>query len=524
MTRQLHTLVLTAGLCLSGVTRAQAVPTTQPPQGSAAVRVMKLTIGPAGSPDPALKYLLMPDYLEQTPGNAAQMYYMAAQRAEVLKGSYEVYNKIADWLEVPVEQLPREEVEQTLEQVKDALRCVELASRYEWCQWDCAVRSEGFSALLPSLLPHRCLAKALALRARLALADGRYEDALRDLQTGFAMARHIGCGPTLIHGLVGAALGAYMAQQVEDWAATPGSPNLYWALADLPRPFIDTHRMFQIERVALFFEIPELQSLRTTVLTPQQLDTLAEKVASVTTVLDQKEGPPVQVPWRQEAVIAQLYPWAKQYLLSQGYAPDQVEAMPALQVVLIQSFDRYLRIRDEMFKWFGFPYWQARDGLARIESKISHMHALDLYRHLSERQLTPPGLPRRPIHEELARAERELERILERRDKVNADVGYPFIDVLPSLGRARFLFARVDRDAAALQCIEAIRIYAAGHDGRLPASLEEIEETPAPYDPVTGKPFIYECSGDRATILAPAPPGQNGVRYELTMRSRSSQP
>ena len=69
------------------------------------------------------------------------------------------------------------------------------------------------------------------------------------------------------------------------------------------------------------------------------------------------------------------------------------------------------------------------------------------------------------------------------------------------------VFSRValsSRRQAMLQTIDALRGYAAAHDGKLPASIDELKETPAPIDPVTGNPFDYSTSGSEATLSAAA--------------------
>ena len=78
---------------------------------------------------------------------------------------------------------------------------------------------------------------------------------------------------------------------------------------------------------------------------------------------------------------------------------------------------------------------------------------------------------------------------------------------------------------ATLQCIEAIRLYMASHDGRLPGSLDEITEVPIPLNPMTGKPFPYRLEGDKAILDSFAPPEVFKTkvyyyydRYELTVR------
>jgi hypothetical protein len=83
--------------------------------------------------------------------------------------------------------------------------------------------------------------------------------------------------------------------------------------------------------------------------------------------------------------------------------------------------------------------------------------------------------------------------------------------------------ARLERRIAALRCIEAVRMYAAAHDGKLPASLADISDVPIPIDPVTGKDFAYDVAGSAATLSAPPPagevagPGYNTFTYQLTL-------
>jgi hypothetical protein len=82
--------------------------------------------------------------------------------------------------------------------------------------------------------------------------------------------------------------------------------------------------------------------------------------------------------------------------------------------------------------------------------------------------------------------------------------------------------ARIDRKLAALRCLEAIRLYAAGHGGKLPPTLDDIKDVPVPSDPVAGKPFRYRVAGGKATLYGPAPdkyPAHEGtvVHYELTL-------
>ena len=81
--------------------------------------------------------------------------------------------------------------------------------------------------------------------------------------------------------------------------------------------------------------------------------------------------------------------------------------------------------------------------------------------------------------------------------------------------------AYLERDLAMLQCVEAIRMYAAGHDGKLPQALNDVTDVPIPADPVYGRAFSYQVADGRAVLESPAPAGEaakDGLRYEITIR------
>jgi hypothetical protein len=179
------------------------------------------------------------------------------------------------------------------------------------------------------------------------------------------------------------------------------------------------------------------------------------------------------------AAIPKLYPKAKAYLAGLGKSPEQIEAMPPEQVVLIYSFDRFRHWQNHLFKWYGLAYWQAREGIERAETEFGRI-----------------------------------------RKEGDYGEGVPFTEIVPSFARACFILARADREIAALRCIEAIRMHAAASDGKLPRRLEDITEVPIPIDPVTGKGFDYKVTGDTAVLEALAPKGAlpgDGVRYKLTI-------
>jgi len=62
-------------------------------------------------------------------------------------------------------------------------------------------------------------------------------------------------------------------------------------------------------------------------------------------------------------------------------------------------------------------------------------------------------------------------------------------ELQPSIINCLDVQMRLDQRVAALRVVEAIRLHAASHDGKLPEELNQVTEVPVPDDPATGKPF-----------------------------------
>lgn len=448
-------------------------------QAPAQTEPTQLTLSPAASPSPALKYLLLPELIDQTPGNAALEYYRAfSPESWGFIRRPKMWEKIDKALQTPLKDFPRKDMG-WLEN-NAMLRQVDHAARREYVDWGMAerLRREGYNILLPDVQGMRQIATLLAVRARLQIAEGHYDKAVYTLQTGMAAAHHIGEGVLLIQDLVGMAIAQQMLAQLEELIQQPGAPNLYWALTDLPRPLFDLRKALQGEKVGFYATIPELRNLETTRLTPEQQQKLLQILGGgIETAMGERKPN-----WSNRLVGTLLtlraYPEAKKALIAEGRKPEEVETLPTLQVVLIHSLHEYQRFGNDLFKWYSLPYWEARPRIEQTDERILQAH-------------------------------RRLE-------------GMPFIDVLPAISKVVAASVRVDRRIAALRCIEAIRLYAAAHDGKLPASLDALTDVPIPIDPMIGKAFTYRITGERATLIAPPPPGEqamthNTVHYELTI-------
>jgi hypothetical protein len=96
-----------------------------------------------------------------------------------------------------------------------------------------------------------------------------------------------------------------------------------------------------------------------------------------------------------------------------------------------------------------------------------------------------------------------------------------FLQTSGTFDRVAEIYARLDRELAALTTVEALRSYAAAHDGKLPAHLEDITDTPAPINPRSGTPFGYTLNGDTANLSDPQPTSDS-LNYTIKIRSIDS--
>jgi hypothetical protein len=205
-------------------------------------REAKLAICPAKVPAEAGKYSLLPKEEELTDADAVPLY---RQAAKAPPEDTEV-DRIRQWRKLPAEQLPQKQAEQMLQKHMKSLRLIARAARCKQCNWP-----EWKPGMQPEPLSgYRQLAFVVVLWARLEISRGAHDGALLAMQTGFGMARHIGQGPTIVEGLVGMAMAVVMREEVAEFARSEGSPNLYWALANLPEPFVDVEKAIELEKRA----------------------------------------------------------------------------------------------------------------------------------------------------------------------------------------------------------------------------------------------------------------------------------
>jgi hypothetical protein len=457
---------------------------------------IRLVVSPAAAPKPSMKYRLMPDRRDLTPGNAATLYYRAmasfVENSQLLKEIREQY--WYDWLETPVKDLPMDQLREKLGQARRLLHEVELASRCKDCDWQIEDRSEGIGLLLPEVQGFRYVAVVLAVRARYEIAQGKWDDAARTLQTGYAAGRHMGKGPTFIHVLIGGAIARWMDQQVEAWVQQPGAPNLYWALTDLPRPYLDLELAVDQESRMIDRMMPWVKRLDGPPMSAAEVGAAAAEMRKTSEAFAKDFGlvqPSELGKIGQAFFLVQGYGEAKRGLLARDkYTAEQVEAMPQFQVVSLYAYLEYRDSLDETLKWLNVPNGFRHSGFKKSAEKYqAAVTRLD-------RMFFGGALG--PIF-----------------GAVGDSLGATYVKVYAAVGRT-------DRRFAALECIEALRLYAA-QNGKWPAALADVADVPVPTDPITGKPFEYRVQEDKAVLTAPSitpgkSDGPDAVSYEVFLR------
>jgi hypothetical protein len=438
--------------------------------------VVRLTVRPSATTQSSLQFKLLPELVDQTPGNAATLYLMASKLGPDRKLGYELENRADDLLKPPAESMHAEQARDVLGPFAGRLRLADLAAHRQEAHWDYSLREEGLNALLPHLNDVRGFASLWSLEARLQILDNDWPAAARRIADGLSLARQLNRQAVMVQALVGTGIAdETLTTGVSDWIARAGSPNLYWSLSELPQPFVDVHEIAGFEKAIVYYTFPVLRDSSGGKCKAESWREFIAQLPGLARQLSVQTESNVSVKFQASVLAAAAYPQARADLLASGRSASEVDAMDVDQAVGIYFVEHYRRLRERAWAAWELPFWEGHADLADRTAEIN--------------------------------AERS---------KLG---GNPLAYFFPQLAQARYQFCLVDREIALLRTVEAIRDYAAHHDGNPPASLEEIKNLPIPIDPVRNLPFRYERHGQTATIEALPYDGQvaHGERYELTI-------
>lgn len=455
----------------------------------------KFFVSPQAVPSPALCYVLLPPLKDLKTGNAVQHYYRCfAPDAVHYYRNQPFGQSIIAWLELPFDEAARKGLPNSQQQQKKLnhpdneevvpatreelgffrqltfLDEIDLAARRTHAEWEYLdrMKEQGMSIMLPDVNGVRMLAEIVRIRARLAVMDEEFEKALYYLQTGMAMSQHLNQANVLICSLTGISIAKNMLSTVGELIQRPKAPNLYWALTELPQPFLNLRQAYAGDRLVIDNLFGDPLQLEERIFTNEEMQKLVEKKLKPLLRINGNAGTN-----DLSLMILKEYPRAKAWLLEKGRSPADVEKMTATQAVLLFAHARFQVLADDFAKQFQLP------------------------------------LPERLV---FARAFQQKFQELARQRDVSFFLGAYFFASYPNVW---VTVSQADRDIALLRCVELLRNHAAGHHRQLPASWDDVKDLPIPIDPITGKRFGYKLDGDHAVITAET---ITGAQIPLTER------
>jgi hypothetical protein len=464
--------------------------------------VVRLTVTPAAAPVPLFKHRLVAREIDLSPGNAAPYYYRTFLQLEqskpALRKAFSEDDELSWWNSTgadestPIKDLPIDKVRQADQMVLGGMIDEQLraAAKADKCDWGLNIESmygpEVFGFQLQEFQQSRELSRFLVMRTRLAIAERRYEDAIDVMRMNYRLASDVSRTPFVVCGLIGIAEAGSTCGTVTEFVAAPDSPNLYWALTQLPQPLVDLRRSarFEVDSGERVFQL--LHNAESTIHSADEWGRLYKQAVHDLSAVNSQYFQGQSTLGADLAAMGLAlvgYTHAKDWLIAEGLDRDRVEQMAVGQVMAVYSERLYRRYADALESTWYVPF------------------------------------------DELQSRGRELDRQMEAARPFGGGKDREILPIvatlLPALQALRAVQVRSERDIAVLRTVEALRMYAAEHAGSLPAKLDEIREVPVPLNPATGKPFIYHLDGQTAVLELPLSDGIPGInrRYEITIAS-----
>lgn len=413
-------------------------------------------VEPSGEPVPALKYRLYPAKWELKPGSALMHYNRAIIAFLQLSVDQRLKLQSPEWIsgtgdgsKPTVEELGK--VIRSLEFIFDELHELALSEDFSW---DHQLRHmkglDVYMYRLNDVQEIRSFARLLQLRIRYQLLQADFDGALSSVADGIRLAEFVGQGETLIHKLVGIGIQSMMRQSIIKAIETPGCPNLYWALATIPRPLNKVSESVSWELNNISRVLPALAEAETANWSNEQAADKWQGMVNDLVSLGNDNSSMVARTAIAVVGVSQA-DQAKQHLLGQGVPKERVDSMPGLQSVLAMTAWELRKIGQDLQKAHLLPSIKGRQMAAKEQE----------------------------IFDSFGNANRtsSLAAIISRL-------------LFPAVQNAFEAEVRIEMNYHRLMTLEALRIHVDA-TGKLPKRLEDLKAAPAFPDPYTGQPFEY---------------------------------
>ncbi len=342
-------------LCFAAIA-AFAFPCRAQQSSSAFETVIRLNVKPAPAPKPALRYRLLPELKEMHPGNPIQGYMKCIMGQKRFFYDEEAFQHREKLLTEPLEELPYDD--------RFELRQIDWAARLDTPDWQILrkLKADGIEVQIQEVQAIRVMQRALQVRFRTEIAQGRFDDAIRTAKTFFAMSRHLGQHPTLVGNFVGMAIAAVAIDLLDKMLDQPGCPNLYWVLTNLPRPLISLDKGMDGERMMMawvFRDLNDSAAMSATQIKEfiAHMDKmLVDRMLVIDEGASTKPGVRTWLDARTKDDAAASA--ARQRLIEHGLSAERLLRFPADQVLLLDEKRELEERFDDFVKTIDYPFWQ----------------------------------------------------------------------------------------------------------------------------------------------------------------------
>ncbi|WP_182868502.1 hypothetical protein [Stieleria mannarensis] len=430
---------------------------------------------PRRQSDPMLEYRLWPAPEKRRPRPVM----VAVNRALILVAQVsptkkrEFLERYDTWTSLPIDQLPIDEARESYGPFETAIGVLRTGETWMGLDYDLGMAEmsaeDRVSTLLPEFQEMRDLARLIALRTRVAAAQGRWGDAVADLRLGFRLSQAASHSTdTLLGRLIGTAISETMFKTIESMIQQPECPNLYWALAGLP-----ADQLFDF-REAMEYEstlsshlgiIAGLDELPDSVIGEQEALLRLKKIThAFATMFHPSGGATENTSLRQMTTgfqIALMVGPARQLLSNDPDWSDRVDELSDAEAVLRASDFELARIRDAWLAWALLPPELWDEAEARRRSAMT------------------AAVQPRTLGGQLARM------------------------MTPSVSAAMSVPLDVRQQLHRLLTLEALRMHAA-ENAALPETLTDLTPVPAWHDPRIRRSFQYARHSETEATLSMA--------------------
>lgn len=422
---------------------------------------------------PVLKYRLLPTEPELKPGNAVPI--LLRLPWEQTPWMTKVYPTLHEWNERP---LTAPEWADSKGVLPDSFfsEMKRAAFRRE-AQWEYPIyeTQTPYMILLPDVQGLRqFLGNGLSAQIRYHLSRGELDRAREGILVGLANSRHLAQTPFYVNQGVAMAIQRTMLERTDELISQPHSPNLYWALSTLPDSLIELDRAASLEGNIFALTFPAANDLDHHSRDAKEWSKMARQLVELLELLE--EIPAAERPKENGSVVDQFLKnlnFGEKSRLSELIKHARAELpellkIPAEKVAAMSDDEAGVR-------------WYVHKRLARDQLKSAALM-----------------LPPREAWPQLKRVQAETKEMREKTGAKGVDFFEPTALFIATWSQQRKI--------QALRVIEAVRHHLATHDGKLPKTLDEIQDLPIPLDPLTGQAFVWSVDGQTAVLKAPPLP------------------